>query len=49
MNIENYYFSGQLYGNKDSVEERHRHRYEVNPQYVKKLEEAGLKFVGVDC
>ncbi len=31
----------------DEVEERHRHRYEVNPQYVMKLTEAGLKFSGV--
>jgi CTP synthase len=29
------------------VAERHRHRYEVNPQYVMKLTEAGLKFSGV--
>lgn len=28
------------------MEERHRHRYEVNPQYVGNLEEKGLKFVG---
>jgi CTP synthase len=31
----------------DEVSERHRHRYEVNPQYVMKLTEAGLKFSGV--
>ena len=30
----------------DSVEERHRHRYEINTEYVDKLEEAGMKFVG---
>ena len=35
-----------MYGKKDYVEERHRHRYEVNPKYVKELEEKGLKFVG---
>ena len=28
------------------VKERHRHRYEINPQYVKRLEEAGLVFSG---
>ncbi|XP_030385669.1 CTP synthase isoform X4 [Scaptodrosophila lebanonensis] len=38
----------QLYGNPKSVEERHRHRYEVNPKYVPQLEEHGLKFVGTD-
>lgn len=28
--------------------ERHRHRYEVNPDYIQKLSEAGLPFVGKD-
>ena len=36
----------KLYGGKGFVEERHRHRYEVNPEYVPQLEEKGLKFVG---
>ena len=31
---------------KELVEERHRHRYEINPAYVKSLEEAGLVFSG---
>src|ERR1035437_1151185 len=31
---------------KELVEERHRHRYEINPAYVKRLEEAGLVFSG---
>lgn len=31
---------------KSIVEERHRHRYEVNPQYIEKLEEHGLVFSG---
>ncbi|HEY4521153.1 MAG TPA: CTP synthase, partial [Candidatus Paceibacterota bacterium] len=26
--------------------ERHRHRYEVNPEYIKQLEDAGLVFSG---
>lgn len=38
----------QLYGNASQVEERHRHRYEVNPKYVEQLEAKGLKFVGHD-
>uniref|UniRef100_A0A1B6CF88 CTP synthase n=1 Tax=Clastoptera arizonana TaxID=38151 RepID=A0A1B6CF88_9HEMI len=38
----------QLYGLKESIEERHRHRYEVNPNYITQLESAGLKFVGHD-
>lgn len=33
--------------NSKLVSERHRHRYEVNPTYVAKLQEAGLKFSGV--
>ena len=28
------------------ISERHRHRYEVNPKYIKKVEEAGLVFSG---
>ena len=35
----------KAYG-KDEVEERHRHRYEINPAYVPKLSEAGLVFSG---
>ena len=34
------------YYNCDIIVERHRHRYEVNNQYVSELENAGLKFVG---
>ena len=35
----------KLYG-ENKVFERHRHRYEVNPKYVKKLEDCGLVFSG---
>ncbi|MFW6148721.1 MAG: CTP synthase [Atribacterota bacterium] len=35
----------KLYG-KDKIYERHRHRYEVNPEYVNILEEKGLIFSG---
>ncbi|MBU0536349.1 MAG: CTP synthase [Nanoarchaeota archaeon] len=35
----------KLYG-KDEVSERHRHRYEVNPDYIQKIEEKGLVFSG---
>lgn len=28
------------------IEERHRHRYEVNPMYIKRIEKAGLVFSG---
>ncbi|XP_037090024.1 CTP synthase 1-A-like isoform X2 [Pollicipes pollicipes] len=36
----------QLYGGATRVDERHRHRYEVNPRYVPLLEQHGLHFVG---
>lgn len=35
-----------LYGNTDTIHERHRHRYEINPQYIGDIEKVGLKFVG---
>ncbi|MDK2795132.1 MAG: synthase [Archaeoglobaceae archaeon] len=35
----------RLYG-RESVFERHRHRYEVNPEYIPKLEGRGLVFSG---
>ena len=38
----------QLYENAENIQERHRHRYEVNPKYVADLESSGLKFVGHD-
>ncbi len=34
----------ELYG--DSCSERHRHRYEVNPEYIAQLEETGIVFSG---
>ncbi|RAL64244.1 hypothetical protein DID88_002136 [Monilinia fructigena] len=38
----------KLYGEKTEVHERHRHRYEVNPEYVDRLHTGGLEFVGKD-
>ncbi|KAF8392621.1 hypothetical protein HHK36_022969 [Tetracentron sinense] len=40
--------TSKLYHNSEYVDERHRHRYEVNPEVIVKLEEADLKFVGKD-
>ncbi|PSS11068.1 CTP synthase [Actinidia chinensis var. chinensis] len=40
--------TAKLYGNKSFIDERHRHRYEVNPDMVAQLEDAGLSFVGKD-
>jgi CTP synthase len=36
----------EVYGG-ERIEERHRHRYEVNNEYLPKLEEAGLVISGV--
>ena len=38
----------QLYGEKKEIEERHRHRYEVNPNYIDRLAKCGLEFIGKD-
>jgi CTP synthase len=38
----------KLYGGEAEVHERHRHRYEINPDYITRLEENGLRFVGRD-
>ncbi|XP_068179215.1 CTP synthase 1-like isoform X2 [Antennarius striatus] len=38
----------KLYGNVDYVDERHRHRFEVNPVLKHHFENNGLQFVGQD-
>ena len=38
----------RLYGGAKKIHERHRHRYEVNPDMIADLEAAGLRFVGKD-
>lgn len=35
----------RLYG-KMTISERHRHRYEVNLDYIERIEDAGMKFTG---
>lgn len=40
--------SAKLYQKEEYIDERHRHRYEVNPDLVPRLEGAGLQFVGRD-
>lgn len=37
--------ANQIYG-KSLISERHRHRYEINPKYIDKLEEFGMKITG---
>ena len=38
----------RLYGGADYVDERHRHRYEVNPELIDEIEKQGLVYVGKD-
>ena len=38
----------RLYGSKTEIRERHRHRYEVNPEHISQLQDAGMHFVGKD-
>lgn len=40
--------ANRLYGGVSEIHERHRHRYEVNPDMVTELENSGMKFVGMD-
>ncbi|MCK4521580.1 MAG: CTP synthase (glutamine hydrolyzing) [Nanoarchaeota archaeon] len=37
----------KLYGEKNLIHERHRHRYEVNPDFIDIIESKGLVFSGV--
>lgn len=45
---ENWSKMRKLYGGAEKIWERHRHRYEVNPEYIEKLTTSGLSFVGRD-
>ncbi|KZO98562.1 CTP synthase [Calocera viscosa TUFC12733] len=38
----------KLYGGASPIYERHRHRWEVNPLYVERLQASGLEFIGKD-
>ena len=37
----------ELYGS-NTIFERHRHRYEINPEYISQIEEKGMKYTGRD-
>lgn len=39
--------AAEIYSNNSEIRERHRHRYEVNINYMKRLEDAGLVFSGM--
>ena len=38
----------RMYAGAPKIWERHRHRWEVNPQMVEELDKSGLKFIGRD-
>ncbi|KAH8817910.1 CTP synthase [Flagelloscypha sp. PMI_526] len=38
----------KLYGGAETVWERHRHRYEINPEWIEKFDQSGFKFAGKD-
>lgn len=44
-NLEKGTIAREAYG-KDVIQERHRHRYEVNPEFIEKITDAGLVFSG---
>jgi CTP synthase len=37
----------EVYGGAEQISERHRHRYEFNPEFRQRLEQGGLVFSGV--
>ncbi len=39
----------EVYGGADEISERHRHRYEFNPEYRQRLQQEGLVFSGVSA
>jgi CTP synthase len=41
--------AAELYGNVERIKERHRHRYELNPDYQERLEDAGLVISSVSA
>jgi len=40
--------TSRIYGHVSKIDERHRHRYEVNPKLVPAMEDKGLVFAGHD-
>ena len=41
--------ASDLYGNAERIHERHRHRYEFNPDYQERLQEAGMVISSVSA
>jgi CTP synthase len=46
IQIESGSIAERLYGSTE-IKERHRHRWEVNPEYFESLEKAGAKYTAV--
>ena len=46
ISLENGSLAAETYGS-ETIEERHRHRYEVNNNYREQLAAAGLRFSGL--
>ena len=40
--------ASKIHEGQPVIYERHRHRYEVNPEYVNQIHDGGLKLVGRD-
>jgi CTP synthase len=45
INIKKGSFANEIY-QSTRISERHRHRYEINPEFINNFEEAGLIFSG---
>jgi CTP synthase len=39
--------ASEIYGGAKTISERHRHRFEFNPDFREKLEKGGLRFTGI--
>ncbi len=39
--------ASEIYGGAKTISERHRHRFEFNPDFREKLEKGGLRFSGI--
>ena len=46
--VEQNSIAAKLYDGAKIIHERHRHRYEINPDLIEQIESGGMKFVGKD-
>ena len=47
-NIKSQSMAHYMYDKNNKIYERHRHRYEVNPEFIELFEKNGLNFTGKD-